>query len=486
MDKLKKIFSIYRLAIIGFVFAVITKVLSFVPVIRAISFLCFLISFLIFFRKVETKRDLFIGLGVNSLAYYVVLLGTYGGIGYAVVFILASIISFVFIPDRLWYKKYPTKLVGVLVYPLTYLTFMIILRALNVGPLFEFYYLFFGMKNTIQIANIVGDFGVMFIALLLVSIIATILTSKKGHIILTSIYTGVIALSLVYGGVTRSQDKSETKSLKVAYSIGPNQGDYLNFYELPYETYKNSLVKACDDAKAMNADLLVFSEECFGVYAKDYEDFTATAKAKALENNLNIIMGLETETNGGKKLGYDQIIYVNNKGEVEEIYNKNKIIPVMESIFFEAGDGVLPYVDINGVKTTFAICYDADFSGYCSKMKDDIDLLVVISWDWDAIADWHKDSVGYRAIENGISIIKVTYDGYTSSYDDLGNIHLNKHARELGYNNTYVTDLEITSKNTIYGVIGAYEFAIYPIGFAVFAAIYAIDEYKNKHKKEEK
>ena len=107
-------------------------------------------------------------------------------------------------------------------------------------------------------------------------------------------------------------------------------------------------------------------------------------------------------------------------------------------------------------KFTTVICYDINFPYYLNSLsRKHFDLLLVPSWDWVGIAEYHSNEAKYRAIEGGFNLIKNTANGITISNDAKG--------RTLSYyiENDYEDYFVISTVNrkgikTLYSYIGIF------------------------------
>lgn len=130
-------------------------------------------------------------------------------------------------------------------------------------------------------------------------------------------------------------------------------------------------------------------------------------------------------------------------------YAKYSIIPILEDDY-APGNGIIPtsVVNINGtpVKIAFAICYDSNFPHYFKQIPDDTQLLILPSWDWDGVSYVHGHLCGNLAIENRVSLVKPTYDGYTVAVNPYGKILDFKSTKETGYESVQVVEMPIYPK----------------------------------------
>ena len=77
------------------------------------------------------------------------------------------------------------------------------------------------------------------------------------------------------------------------------------------------------------------------------------------------------------------------------------------------------------------------------------DIILVPSYDWREIAPIHTYMAGFRAIENGFTVFRVTGNGYTAALDATGRVIAGMDFFTTG---TYVMSAEIPARRsfTIY------------------------------------
>ena len=78
-------------------------------------------------------------------------------------------------------------------------------------------------------------------------------------------------------------------------------------------------------------------------------------------------------------------------------------------------------IDTKFGKLTTVICYDINFPYFINSLsRKHFDLLLIPSWDWEGIAEYHSNELKYRAIEGGFNTVKNTANGITISHDAKG------------------------------------------------------------------
>ncbi len=119
----------------------------------------------------------------------------------------------------------------------------------------------------------------------------------------------------------------------------------------------------------------------------------------------------------------------------------------MES--YTPGDGVGPVVNTPYGRIANVICYDADFP---AMMHVDADIMLVPGGDWPEMGRVHTEMSGLRAVENGYSLIRQDFDGWSDAFDHNGHsLSIQDTTAEHGL---WLTDVPTRSATTAYRVIG--------------------------------
>ena len=84
---------------------------------------------------------------------------------------------------------------------------------------------------------------------------------------------------------------------------------------------------------------------------------------------------------------------------------------------------------------------------------EDIDILLVPSFDWEEVTPYHSNMAAFAAIQYGVSILRANGKGIVAFFNHRGEV--------LDQNNTFTSDSEIfyseiplNSATTVYSVIG--------------------------------
>ena len=241
-----------------------------------------------------------------------------------------------------------------------------------------------------------------------------------------------------------------------------------NEYILPVNEYEDYIQNTIIKANQSEAKVIIFAEEAFSVYAKDRKEIISFTSNLAEKYNIFVVLSLG--------VGYDtyyfknEAILISDKGKVLYNYEKKNLIPIMENLFYSNMTEYKTFdSDIGALGVV--ICYDINFPDYLNRLSRlGLDTLLIPSWDWDGLTEYHSVNLRYRAIENGFNTIKSTAHGITLGTDYKG--------RFLSYFKTYecqdyfvLTSLYKKGTKTLYSYIGKYFNYLYLIAFIIFVII---------------
>ena len=102
-------------------------------------------------------------------------------------------------------------------------------------------------------------------------------------------------------------------------------------------------------------------------------------------------------------------------------YIKKNPVPGWEARISTKSDGRMPVRDSEYGRLSSAICFDMDFPHFLRQVgKLGADILLVPASDWEAIKDLHHQMAEFRAIENGVSLVRATRWGISTAVDAFG------------------------------------------------------------------
>ena len=333
----------------------------------------------------------------------------------------------------------------------------------------------YALRYNLEVIQICSLFGCYFLSFI-IALFATIVdysheVYKKEKKISKFVYWyGIIILLITSFGSIRLLIPEKEERYNIATVLGSTQClyDLGNEFVLPVNEYKEYIQNTIIKANQSEAKVILYAEEAFGVYASDRNEIINFTANLAEKYNMFVVLSLG--------VGYDtdyfknEAILISDKGKVLYNYEKKNLIPIMEGLFhsnmteYKTFDSDIGYLGL-------VICYDINFPDYLNRLSRlGLDTLLIPSWDWDGLTEYHSVNLRYRAIENGFNTMKSTAHGITLGNDYKG--------RFLSYFKPYdcqdyfvLTSLYKRGTKTLYSYIGEYFNYLYLIAFIIFVII---------------
>ncbi|UCE00498.1 MAG: apolipoprotein N-acyltransferase [Chloroflexota bacterium] len=189
--------------------------------------------------------------------------------------------------------------------------------------------------------------------------------------------------------------------------------------EAHWDAYFNETTR---EAQA-GAKVVVWPELAGVGLASDEASHIARAQEVARQNGIYLAIPLLTEPNDSDsgQLSENKLLVIDPVGEIVmehvkyggRIFERNRI----------QGDGKLQTVDTPFGVLSGIICYDADYPAIVQQSgQNSTGLLLVPSSDWLEIHPLHTYMAVFRAIENGMSLVRQVEGGESIAVDPYGRV----------------------------------------------------------------
>lgn len=280
---------------------------------------------------------------------------------------------------------------------------------------------------------------------------------------------GSIAMVMLLGGARLAFFPPSSPTVRVA-SISARQVTPLPSAELISRIWQGNATSAERDdfrvwAAATDNDLLARSEQEMQAGAKivfwsemnaevlkeDEAGFVARGGDLAAKYHAYLGMALAVHNKGMTPSVENKLILIKPDGHVAWEYNKVRPVPGDLQIL---GDGKLRVLDTPYGRVTSAICFDGDFPQVLAQagaLKADV--LLDPSNDWRAIDPWHTQMASFRAIEQGVNVIRQTSYGLSAAFDYQGHrLAAMDYFQTAG--NAMVSQVPTRGVRTVYSLLG--------------------------------
>jgi apolipoprotein N-acyltransferase len=385
---------------------------------------------------------------------------------------LATTLTVVFVVDRFASVRL-TGVTATLVFPVV-LVAVEFLRS-RFGPAASWIslaYTQYGNLALMQVAAVAGIWGITFLLGWTASTIELVWIRQgdwRAAATPVLVWGSVMAIALIAGGVRLALAPTDRASMRVATINRPRDlfvpGEMTQIASgrvAPAERpqFADKLARLHDwflersrrEARA-GAQLIAWPEQNLLVFADDEPAFLARARELAIDEHVYLAMGLGTIYLGEPLPLENKLVLIDPSGETLVAYRKTHPVVGWEASIMRRGDGRVPVVETPDGRMAGAICYDADFPEFIRQAGlGAADLLIVPANEWREIKEVHAHMAAFRAIENGVTLVRPAASGLSTVVDPWGRI--------LGISDYFAGDSTMTAQvsavrvPTLYARIG--------------------------------
>lgn len=343
----------------------------------------------------------------------------------------AGLIFFLpFLVDRLLVSNLPGW-VATLVFPCAWVA-MEYSKTLGYGSWGALAYTQYGNLPLMQLSSITGIWGLSFLITWFASIVNFAWERQFAWIRVHKIailYLSTAFLVFMYGYGRLSVMDEATETVCIASVTNPRDF-FTRFYGTDWGSRKTAFEETKKDfAHFSNATLnsakggsriVLLQEYGICVRKEDEQEFISRAKELAQRTQLYLVIAIGLfPMNYPDQPWQNKLIWIDPVGKVLAEYFKSKPAPPLEPII--AGDGRIPILETIHGRIASAICADLDYPGLIRQAgSGDADILLIPAQDWEAVDPLHSHMTVFRAIENGVSVIKSTGDGLSIAVTPYG------------------------------------------------------------------
>ena len=370
------------------------------------------------------------------------------GIGFTIFLIIIVTLALIpYLIDR-WLTPRLPGLIGTLVFPLSSTVFEYVNAYGTYGTFGSTAYTQFGNLALMQIVSVTGLWGIIFLAMWFASVVNWAWENEWSwprvkHGVLA--YTLIAALVMLYGTIRLISAGAPAETVRVA-GIPSNQ-DYIatlsqNYPDLMSKMFDNTLSEEeksllqgyfntsndslleRSQAEAQAGAKIVFWAEANAIVMKENEaDFIERGRALAQEQQIYLGMAVGVFDSTNEKPLENKIVLIDPSGELSSQYLKAYPVPGGEAEASVEGTDIIPTLDTPFGRIAAVICFDMDHHHHILQAgRANVDILFAPSNDWEAVADLHMQMSTFRAIENGVTLVRPTSQGISVATDSFGRI----------------------------------------------------------------
>ena len=171
------------------------------------------------------------------------------------------------------------------------------------------------------------------------------------------------------------------------------------------------------------AKLIAWPEANLLVFRHDEPAFLERAQRLASEERVYLAMGIASIQPGANLPFENKLVLIDPSGQIVVNYLKSHPVAGWEASIMVRGDDQMPVVPTSAGRIATAICFDADFPQFIRQAgASRADLLVVAANEWKEIKNLHAQMATFRAIENGVPLVRPAASGISSAVDPWGRV----------------------------------------------------------------
>lgn len=329
----------------------------------------------------------------------------------------------------------------------------------------------------LQLASVTGIWGLTF----LVSWLAPVLNqlwergwSGSGSRAPVVAFVAVLTAALLFGGAQLAFAAPAAETVRVA-ALAPDRQLSDLAYSAPDLTTADpaervavrdeylrpvldELFRRSEREAVAGARIIAWSEAAVRTLEEEQAAVVARAADLAVRHGVylqvSMIVQLTDAGDGsdGGAVNENHAVLLDPSGTVVWDYQKSKPTPGDGQ---EAGPGVIPTVDTPYGRLATIICQDDFFPGLVRQAgRAGVDILLLPSSDWRSIAGWHAQQAPFRAVENGVALVRPTRQGISLATDAQGRLLGHKADYFVASEQTLVVSVPTQGTDTWYARAG--------------------------------
>jgi len=292
----------------------------------------------------------------------------------------------------------------------------------------------------IQVASVTGIFGVTFLVTWFASTLTWVITRGPQWSVIGTpvvVYGVTLALVLLAGDARLASASSDRRSVRAAVISFPREqfptGEVTRLDEGRIAEAERPHVRAqlaqlqdwfldqtVREAHA-GARVVAWPEGNLIVLKDDEAAFVARARQVAREQAIYLAMGMAVIEPGAARPFGNKLTLIGPSGDELFSYRKSRPVPGWEASILVRGDGRLPLAATDDGRFGGAICFEMDHPNFVRQIgRAAADLWIVPANDWREVKRSHLQPVAFRAIENGVPILRATSAGMSGAFDANG------------------------------------------------------------------
>jgi apolipoprotein N-acyltransferase len=230
----------------------------------------------------------------------------------------------------------------------------------------------------------------------------------------------------------------------------------------------NDLLARAEQEMQAGARIVFWAEINGEALKEDEPELITRGVALAAKYQAYLGMALAVHNEGRTPSVENKLVLIKPDGQVAWEYNKVRPVPGDLQIL---GDGKLRVLKTPYGRISSMICFDGDFPQVAAQAGAlNADILLDPSNDWRAIDPWHTQMANFRAIEQGVNLIRQTSRGLSATFDYQGRrLAAMDHFQTADY--AMVSEVPTRGVRTVYSLLGDWFAWVCLAGLAVLTVL---------------
>jgi apolipoprotein N-acyltransferase len=384
------------------------------------------------------------------------------------------------------YSQRMKPFIASLVFPAIYVVLDWLIAFSLLGTVFSIGATQFDNAVLLQVVALTGIWGLSFLVMWMATTVNHIWEQDfnfRSAQPLSVVVPGIVILALLVGGLRLSLFEPASETVRIGGVIVGQTTDYyteiidlgtpveeVQAYSDEFSILTDALFAESVRVAEFGAKIIFWSEGNAMLTPENRDAFIERAQAFAVEHDVYFMPAYIT-FRYGEMTADNQLVMITPEGDIAYDYTKTM------SWYPTDSDGILHSIETPYGIVSSAICFDMDFPSFINQAaKQDVDIMLVPSYDWEPIKPYHTQIGLFRGVENGFSIIRQVNDGTSMAIDYQG--------RTLAYQDYFDTndplmlvDVPTAGVSTLYGLFGdwfAYLNGVFIISLVAWSVIGAM------------
>ena len=367
----------------------------------------------------------------------------------------------------LYLDRYTSKrlsgLWSTLVFPAAFVSLDYAVSFLPIGTTFSISPTQFYIEPLVQVATLTGIWGIEFLLLWAAPVVNAVWENGfdlREIRLPAAVYSISLIVVLLYGGLRVVVTRPESTTARVAGITVAHARNYwdelldkgtpeelVSVYAPEMKELEEQLFLESENAVRSGAKVIFWSEGDAFILPGEKDAFMERARNFAVQHQV-YLMPAYLVMRYGDTSGFNGLAMFTPQGEMANEYEKTM------SWYATTSDGILHSVDTPYGRIGAVVCFDLDFPGLIRQAaQQDVDILLVPSFDTYETRVYHTEVGLLRAIEFGFSVFRMVNEGTSMAVDVRGRV-LGSQEFFTTPSRILVIDVPTQGVTTLYGKLG--------------------------------